>query len=427
MKKIAHLVKNPCQYDWRVIKAAQAGKSSSSEVVIFAAAMMNINQHEVYDDIKIIRCYPKFNYFSPQRDRRILRKKHLFGDLLAMIIIAIEFILSKMSISRLNWSTRVLSLKWVSRYIRFVYLDEVINFKPDIIHAHDLETLRAATYFKKLTGCKVIYDAHEFEIDRNPPMGKLSKLYVRQQEGKYIKSVDLVVTVSNEIADELQTNYTLKEKPLVILNIPAKAQFSSFDFRDLKFYSPSQNFQSLQKHDYIGVYTGLLTINRGIETALDALTMLPDHALMLVGPRNNEVFFDELLLKIKKMNLEERIFIIDNISSGLISFLSSADYGLVTTLPICKSSDYSMPNKLFESIYANLPILCSDTLSASNFVREHNLGEVFLSSNSFDLVNKINAVISIDASKYNASDMLLEEISIDNQFNALRNYMFTSD
>ena len=59
---------------------------------------MNINQHEVYDDIKIIRCYPKFNYFSPQRDRRILRKKHLFGDLLAMIIIAIEFILSKMSI-----------------------------------------------------------------------------------------------------------------------------------------------------------------------------------------------------------------------------------------------------------------------------------------------------------------------------------------
>ena len=127
----------------------------------------------------------------------------------------------------------MLSLKWVSRYIRFVYLDEVINFKPDIIHAHDLETLRAATYFKKLTGCKVIYDAHEFEIDRNPPMGKLSKLYVRQQEGKYIKSVDLVVTVSNEIADELQTNYTLKEKPLVILNIPAKAQFSSFDFRDL--------------------------------------------------------------------------------------------------------------------------------------------------------------------------------------------------
>ena len=54
MKKIAHLVKNPCQYDWRVIKAAQAGKSSSSEVVIFAAAMMNINQHEVYDDIKLL-------------------------------------------------------------------------------------------------------------------------------------------------------------------------------------------------------------------------------------------------------------------------------------------------------------------------------------------------------------------------------------
>lgn len=424
MIKIAHLVK-PCHHDWRAFKAAQAGKSSLSEVVIFASAIMNINQNEKHDDLKIIKCYPKFNYLSPNRDGMVVRKKNLFGDLLAMIIIVIEFILSKISGGRLNWSKRVLTLNWISRHIRFAYLKEVLNFKPDIIHAHDLETLRAASYFKKLIGCKVIYDAHEFEIDRNPPMGKLSKLYVSHQEREYIKSVDLVVTVSNEIACELQTNYSLKEKPIVIFNIPPKVQFKSFDIEDLKFFSPNQSLQSLQRYDYIGVYTGLLTINRGIETVLEALTVLPDHALMLVGPRNNEIYFKELLLKIKQMNLEERVFIIDNIDSGLISFISRADYGLVTTLPICKSSDYSMPNKLFEYINANLPILCSDTLSASKFVKEYNLGEVFESSNSLDLVKKINAIVSTDRSKYIASDRLLDEISIENQFNELKNYMFS--
>ena len=88
----------------------------------------------------------------------------------------------------------------------------------------------------------------------------------------------------------------------------------------------------------------------------------------------------------------KRVFFFDALEENLCDFISKFDYSLVTTLPVSKSTLYSMPNKLFESSIANVPIICSDTISASNFIKEYQKGEIYLSGNEYDLAVKIRSV-----------------------------------
>ena len=83
-----------------------------------------------------------------------------------------------------------------------------------------------------------------------------------------------------------------------------------------------------------------------------------------------------------------------------------------------------MPNKLFESIAAEVPIICSNTISAPRFVAEHNLGLVYLASNHFDLARVINELIQSKELRQSfvASDSLKAELSEKNQYKSLREY-----
>ena len=82
-------------------------------------------------------------------------------------------------------------------------------------HCHDLETLKTGIRAKEKLGCKVIFDSHEFEQNKNPPADELTNSFIRSHEGKLIKKVDSVVTVSNEIAENLKEIYNLP--PYVLL------------------------------------------------------------------------------------------------------------------------------------------------------------------------------------------------------------------
>ena len=424
MKKIAHLVKNPCNPDWRVIKAANAGLSENTAVKIFASAKPNVSQQEIFDGVEIYRCYPRFEYHSSAEDRNTVTRANLFFDSPSIISYYLDLLINKISRNRFPVSPRVIAHQRISRYIKKIYMNDILEFAPDIIHAHDLETLDAALTVKKKINCKVIFDSHEYEVEKNPPAGFFSKLTLHAFEKRMIKKADLVITVSDEIAHELKQGYSLNEIPSVIYNVPSQRQFESAGEEDLVFYDPEKSLSDLMSYQYCGIYIGLLTINRGIEDSLRALSMLHNHALILAGPRNNITFFNSLLKLIAKLQLEDRVFIVDNISKGLIGFISIADYSLVTTLPVCKSSEYSMPNKLFESIAAEVPIICSNTISAPRFVTEHNLGLVYLASNHFDLARVINEVIQSKelCQPFIASDSLKDELSEKNQYKSLREY-----
>jgi glycosyltransferase involved in cell wall biosynthesis len=540
MKKVAHLVKNSCNPDWRVIKAAEAGINKGYDVTIFAMWENGVSPLEEINNVKYVRIYPKFDFFSKSKERRYKAIPSFFGDFVANFISSISQVTKFIKLTKYS-SMRASSMKRLERGFRTTSKQFILDYMPDIIHCHDLETLRTGIEIKNEINSKVIFDSHEFEQNKNPPADPLTNSFIRNQERKLIVKADAVITVSEEIACNLQSIYGLKRKPIIIYNVPsgklisnkdneykyaifiddkaiyrvidaAQDQFShltenglddliddclrnnyfslakklrlitkdgskekhfdnyiegddgdvinknvdeilpnllkqilniqteisnpvnenqydnssTIEF-DLKFNKRSisneilnieniktkkvmlrsfRRFENSSEREVtfneldelfkdfeaVGLHVGNLTVGRGIETAIRSLEMLPEHALALVGPRNNESFLRQVHLLIDRFELGKRVFFFDALEENLCDFISKFDYSLVTTLPVSKSTLYSMPNKLFESSIANVPIICSDTISASNFIKEYQRGEIYLSGNEYDLAVKIRSV-----------------------------------
>ena len=473
--KIAHLVKNPCNPDWRVIKAAeQNAKIKGSKVQVFATQDNYSLPNETVNNVTYERLYQKFRFNTPLRKRDL--EKNIFIDIFYMIILGLEVAMQKLKLIEFA-SPRYLSTVRAKRGCRKLFFENVLNFAPDVIHCHDLETLQTGVMIKKKIGCKVIYDAHEFELDKNPPAGPLTKILVKRHEGKNIKFADCVVTVSEEIADDLHEIYNLPEKPLVIYNVPSKPLREKMKTYNLSFFNEraaantkisfgnltlnnilfkrqelfsnimsnflnvgkeqvdnfnqivtkrnqGPKFTDLFRFKKIGIHIGLVTVGRGIETCVKALAMMEDHALIVIGPRNNPAFLNNLINLCGSYGVRNRVFILNPLEEGLVNFIGYFDYSLVTTIPNSKSSDYSMPNKLFESALAGIPILCADTLSASKFVEKYQVGATFISDNHYDLAAKINSLCDGKLKNIKKiSPKELKNFTIKNQYQELNKYI----
>ena len=78
--KIAHLVKNPCNPDWRVIKAAeQNAKIKNSKVQVFATQDNYSLPNETVNNVKYERLYQKFRFNTPLRKRDL--EKNILIDI----------------------------------------------------------------------------------------------------------------------------------------------------------------------------------------------------------------------------------------------------------------------------------------------------------------------------------------------------------
>ena len=100
---------------------------------------------------------------------------------------------------------------------------KIEEYKPDIIHAHDLEVLDVAVNVKRITNAKVIFDSHEdwpnMEIVQNWFIGK----YYERKQRKLIDSIDAVLTVSDELAIRLGGGTVLyNSEPLEVVQQPVE-------------------------------------------------------------------------------------------------------------------------------------------------------------------------------------------------------------
>ena len=100
-------------------------------------------------------------------------------------------------------------LKIIELTTKFAFFG--IKTKPVITHCHDTMALPAGLIIKLFTGCKLIYDAHELESDKNYQSFILSKCTFLLEKLCWRK-VDLFISVSDSIIDWYNKNLGLKEK-----------------------------------------------------------------------------------------------------------------------------------------------------------------------------------------------------------------------
>jgi glycosyltransferase involved in cell wall biosynthesis len=243
----------------------------------------------------------------------------------------------------------------------------------EVYHCHDLNTLKIGIELKKEQGSKLVYDSHELYLHKNrakkPGARKLRMLVKIETEG--MKLADAVITVGACIAEWLANEYQSRN-PYVIHNAPA--------FREQVETDQELNLRkelNIKSGEFLLVYSGSITINRGLEQVIEATSRIENLRFVMMG-YGKEDYLASLNKLISKFKAEEKIQFFGPVPHQEVSsYLSSADCGIAPIMNICLSYYYCAPNKLFEFIQARLPILASNFPEMEKVVNDFNLGLTF--------------------------------------------------
>jgi glycosyltransferase involved in cell wall biosynthesis len=239
----------------------------------------------------------------------------------------------------------------------------VLQFKPDVIHAHDLETLKLASDLKQELGIPLIYDSHEIASERNHHT-RSQKRKAGIKEAKLIHNADSIIMVSNGCAQFTAEKYGIT-LPAVVMNTPDFDPAAS-KVRDLR------KALNIPAGNIVLVHQGSLQRNRGIEESIEAVLDIPNVTYVIIGYGQHRPFLEDF---VSKTGLSEKVKFFGPVPADeLIEWTASADIGICTIIGKTKSYLYAMPNKLFEYTMAGLPVVASNYPDMGQFVTGNKMG-----------------------------------------------------
>lgn len=275
-------------------------------------------------------------------------------------------------------------LRYVELLVRFIV--GAVRMKPTVVHAHDLNALPIGYLISRLTGAKLIYDAHEMwseqEIQNSLP--RYIRVIGRWFEKRYSRRADAAISVSEGIADEMQRRFNL-EKVNVVRNLPSHHPVDRSE-------SPLRRHLAIDSQDFIVLYQGALSSGRGVECLIEAFLQLDDPRLQLVLLGNGPLKAD-LEEAVPPTELNSRVHFISAVPHAeLLYWTAGADTGVHPMVGSCLNHKLALPNKLFEYLQAGLPIIVSDMPEMATFVRKEKIGLVFEDGNAEELARNIAAL-----------------------------------
>ncbi|WP_169567998.1 glycosyltransferase family 4 protein [Sneathiella limimaris] len=246
---------------------------------------------------------------------------------------------------------------------------KLLQFEPDVVVACGLNALKVAQKVQNQTGCQIIYDSPELEQHRNARYSLNLQRKRRWLERKALKQVNVVTVPSPSIAAYLANAYNLRNTPIVIYNIPLQVCGEE----DVGTSPEPANNQNK-----IILYVGYRGNGRGLEWLLRALQLLPENfRLVCIGgsPPEN----DKKLLKLaESLSISHRIELCGPVPpEDVIQEISFADVSFIGVENRCLSYYYALPNKLFQSFQAGLPVVAPAFPDILKVVEETGMGLCF--------------------------------------------------
>jgi glycosyltransferase involved in cell wall biosynthesis len=156
--------------------------------------------------------------------------------------------------------------------------------------------------------------------------------------------VDLVLTVSEGIAQSLRSLYGLTQKPIVIRNLPS--------YQDIVFREIEPPLTVL--------FHGLIRQERGLEELIDSMPDWRFCGRFVIRGYGQDGYLASLRERARMRGVAERVVFAPRVSpEELISQAASADIGYLALPGTTEHYEFALPNKLFEYMMAGLPVLAT--------------------------------------------------------------------
>jgi glycosyltransferase involved in cell wall biosynthesis len=303
-----------------------------------------------------IACYKK-----PEQDE----KEELNGLIIHRF--SIRKLRHKSSVGALNFS-------WYFNYWnkRLSKLISQENF--DTIHIHDLPLASVASKLKKKYKLKFVLDLHEnwpallnISTHTKTFLGKIlcSIPQWEKYEKKHASLADRVIVVVDEAKTRLIELGVDADKISVVSNT---LNMGLFDF-------PEQ----LKNPDFVTlVYGGGINYHRGLQYAIEAIPLIkekiPNIRLWIIGDGN---YLQTLKTLATTLNVNEYVkFWGWKGQQELLELLSQGDYAIIPHIRSAHT-DATIPHKIFQYMYAGIPIISSDCLPLERILKETGTGVCF--------------------------------------------------
>ncbi len=256
----------------------------------------------------------------------------------------------------------------------FLYL---IVRRFDIATANDLDTLLGVFCASKLRRKNILYDSHEYftEVPELQYRPRVRNLWLAIEKWIFPK-LQSVTTVCDSIAKEYQKKYGIPVS--VVRNVP----YRNSDCNKVQLNLP---------HSHVVLYQGALNVGRGLELLIESFVTV-DACLVIIGDGDVRTQLEEL---VDRLNLRKKVFFLGKIPLGeLPQYTQLATVGVSLEEDLGASYHYCLPNKLFDYIQANKPVLVSDLPEMKAIVSQYSCGEIVRERNAQTLANQLNEMLS---------------------------------
>jgi glycosyltransferase involved in cell wall biosynthesis len=251
----------------------------------------------------------------------------------------------------------------------------------------------------------VVYDAIDDIVGSNATLempGPVRRS-VAARERQWARLSDARITVNDALADRLAARWGVATAPLVVPNWP--------DASAVPAPSPAlpdgAAGPSAEPDDRIRVRLGLPTSTRvvlfqgrlgpnlGVDEAAEAVLLVPDAALVLLG---FGLWLDACRARDHDPRYQGRHFTLPAVHPDeLIAWTSSADVALVPLPPISENQRASTPNKFWEAIAAGTPLVVGPRLPVmGDLVERFDLGVIAASLAADDLAAAIRGILDAE-------------------------------
>ena len=321
-------------------------------------------------------------------DQRVFKTCHTLYELGYDILLLGRKKGSKQKLKR-NYKTKRLRLVFNKGALFYAELNFRLFFlllfsKKDVLYANDLDTLLPNYIVSKLQGKKLIFDSHELfsEVPEIQHKRFVKSVWL-QLEKWMIPKLKYVITVSNSIKEHYKELYGVTA--YVVRNVPLNKNWNT------------KPFSFSTKGKKIILYQGSVNLGRGLELIIKTMALLEDHILVIMGSGDILENLEQLVLA---EGLENKVKFTGKLHPKELKHLTpNAAIGISLEEDLGLNYRYALPNKLFDYIHAEVPVIVSNLPDMKTLVQEYTIGEVLTERTPEALARMIHKIAHTEYSK----------------------------
>lgn len=254
------------------------------------------------------------------------------------------------------------------------------GFAPRVYHASDLYVLPAladaasgtspaSTRSESEPGARepaLTFDSRELYPYVASTSGRpWVRWFWKAVQHRYLPRTDAVFTVSESIAEHLAERYAIPD-PILVPNAPPRTKVE-----------PAGRLRALaglEEDVPVVLHQGSMQKDRGCGRLVRAAEGLEEGAIVFLGDGPERGRLEDT---VRERGLRNTVRFVDRVPPHeLLSVTADADAGVSLLRDTCPNHRYALPNKLFEYLMADLPVVVTDLTEMGALVREFDVGRV---------------------------------------------------